>query len=148
LLPTLLTMARRLCAPLAFLHGEGILHRDLKPENILLVERQGISPVLVDFGIASQYGGESSRETLELDSGITRTAHSMSPEQIQGEPLDARADLYAFGVILYELVTGRKPFRGETPAAVLRAHLTEPPQPPSALSPGLPPALDALCLRL
>jgi serine/threonine protein kinase/tetratricopeptide (TPR) repeat protein len=168
-----LTVVRRLCAPLAFLHGEGIVHRDLKPDNILIRAASGEQraassskrgrsslaarssqlaaagwPVLVDFGLMSQFGGPISREALEVRSATSGTAATMAPEQILGELVDARADLYALGCILYELITGRPPFLGASPSAMLYGHLKEPPAPPSRLASGVPPGLDELVLKL
>jgi serine/threonine protein kinase/tetratricopeptide (TPR) repeat protein len=137
---------RRLCAPLAYLHGEGIVHRDLKPENIL-VSRAG-DPVLVDFGLVTQYWRRESREVLEVDSATAGTIAYMSPEQLRGELVDARADLYALGCILYELLTGRHPFQGRTLLEVAQGHLETVPDPPSELADGIPRELDTLVLRL
>ena len=144
-LRSLLTLVRRLCDPLAFLHGEGIVHRDLKPDNVLV--RPDGMPVLMDFGLTARFAGPLSRETLELAAGATGTVPYMAPEQARGEPVDARADLYSLGCMLYELLTGRPPFLGETPQ-VLRQHFDAVPPVPSELVNGLPPRLDALVLRL
>jgi tetratricopeptide (TPR) repeat protein len=140
-----LTLARRLCAPLAFLHGEGIVHRDLKPDNVL-VSREG-RPILVDFGLASFFAGTSGREALELVQGGGTILYT-APEQILGEPVDARADLYSLGCVLYELLTGKPPFVARTANDLAVAHLQVAPAPPSTIVPGLPPALDDLVLRL
>jgi serine/threonine protein kinase/predicted ATPase len=141
-----LTLARRLCAPLAFLHGEGIVHRDLKPDNILV--RPSGQPVLVDFGIASSFAGHESRDEIDAVGSWGGTLAYMAPEQIRGEYTDARADLYALGCILYELIARRPPFIRKTGGDFIRAHLHEVPKPPSAYGPGIPDALDALVLRL
>jgi serine/threonine protein kinase len=140
-----LTLVRRLCSALAYLHGEGLVHRDLKPENVIV--RRGLQPVLVDFGLAAG-SGVPGREALEPQAGAHGTPLYMAPEQIQGEAVDARADLYALGCILYELVAGRPPFEATSEAALLEAHLFREPQPPSVFEPGLPAGLDALVLRL
>ncbi|TNE86831.1 MAG: tetratricopeptide repeat protein [Deltaproteobacteria bacterium] len=139
-----LTLVRALCEPLAFLHGEGLVHRDLKPENVL-IRADGL-PVLVDFGLASGFAARG-REALDLHALRAGTPPYMAPEQVRGSGVDARADLYALGCILYELLTGRPPFVGLR-AAVLRAHVHEEPRPPSAYVAGVPPGLDALCLGL
>jgi eukaryotic-like serine/threonine-protein kinase len=141
-----LGLMRRLCAPLAYLHGEGLVHRDLKLENVLL--RPDGRPVLVDFGLAAQFSGEVSREALASASFAGGTVYTMSPEQIRGELVDARADLYALGCILYELLTGRPPFSGQHAAHVLWQHLNAEPERPSELVPDVPEALDVLVLRL
>ncbi|MBI2568924.1 MAG: protein kinase [Candidatus Schekmanbacteria bacterium] len=141
-----LSIIRRLCAPLAYLHGEGLVHRDLKPENVL-VSSAGV-PVLMDFGLAACFGGPLSREALEVDLGISGTLSYMAPEQARGERLDARADLYALGCILYEGLTGRTPFTGLGQREMLAAHISAQPLPPSKLANGLPPELDDLVMRL
>jgi serine/threonine protein kinase/predicted ATPase len=170
-LTEVLGLVQHLCEVLAFLHGEGLLHRDLKPENIFLRaasgERRAASeqqaavpvlaarssqlaayPVLVDFGLAVRLSGQLGRETLEVSRTQIGTLAYMAPEQIQGAALDARADLYALGCILYELVTGRRPFVRPTVQQLVRAHLSEPPEPASQLVEGVPPELDELLLRL
>jgi serine/threonine protein kinase/Tfp pilus assembly protein PilF len=151
----ILTLARRLCAPLSYLHGEGLVHRDLKPENILL-QPDGM-PVLVDFGLVSRFSGELSREALEGlgSSAAAGTLAYMAPEQLLEVPLDARADLYALGCLLYELLAGRPPFVGK-PRELIQQHLQAMPLPPSRLAEEraegaplpVPPELDALVLRL
>ncbi|HZS40456.1 MAG TPA: AAA family ATPase [Polyangia bacterium] len=140
-----LALIRRLCAPLAFLHGRGLVHRDLKPENVFL--RDGGAPVLVDFGVASHFSGARGREVLEVAGAVYGTAYYMAPEQVRGEFVDARADLYAVGCILYELLTGRPPFSGSV-AAVYFHHLHTPPEAPSKIAEGVPTAVDELVLKL
>ncbi|WP_437973725.1 protein kinase [Sorangium sp. So ce295] len=142
-LGTMLTLIRRLCAPLAYLHGEGLVHRDLKPANIVLQDDG--RPVLVDLGIAVHFGG-AGREELDVYPLAGSVAYT-APEQLQGEPVDARADLYALGCILYECVTGRPPFLGDA-SSLREQHRTASPQRPSALVTGLPAALDDLILTL
>jgi serine/threonine protein kinase/tetratricopeptide (TPR) repeat protein len=140
-----LGLVQRICWPLAYLHGLGLVHRDLKPENIML--REGEEPVLVDFGLVTEFGGGVSREALE-SSGAAGTVSYMAPEQARGELVDARADLYSLGCILYELTTGRRPFLGKSHYEVLRQHMEAAPAPPSDLVEGLPAELDELILRL
>src|SRR6185437_381642 len=94
-----LTLMARLCETLAYLHGEGIVHRDIKPQNVII--RPDGRPVLLDFGLAS-YSGAGGRESLDVGGKVEGTPEYMSPEQIRGEYVDARADLYAVGCILYE----------------------------------------------
>jgi eukaryotic-like serine/threonine-protein kinase len=142
----LLRLVRRLCAPLSHLHGEGIVHRDLKPSNVIVTA--GDVPVLVDFGVASHFGGPASREVLDLAGERVGTIHYMSPEQAASEFVDARADLYALGCILFEILTGRPPFRGSLRSMLLDAHASTAPVPPSKLADGVPPILDDLVLRL
>ncbi|MBI2569550.1 MAG: tetratricopeptide repeat protein [Candidatus Schekmanbacteria bacterium] len=141
-----LTVIHRLCEPLSYMHGKGIIHRDLKPDNILV--RDNGLPVILDFGLATPADTEVSREVLSVDQGVAGTVHYMAPEQIRGELVDARADLYSLGCILYELVAGRLPFLGETPVEVMRKHLTGIPTPPSLFAKDLPGALEKLIMRL
>lgn len=134
----------RVCSTLAFLHGEGFVNCDLKPENILLVDAQ---PVIIDFGLSAHHPGRSGREALEAQPGRAGTIPYMSPEQIRGEFVDARSDLYAIGCLLYELVTGAPPFTGPS-WAILTSHLDSPPKRPSELVVGVPDRLERLILRL
>ncbi|MCA9619533.1 MAG: protein kinase [Myxococcales bacterium] len=131
-----------LCEPLAFLHARGLVHRDLKPENVVLTAD---GPVLVDFGLAVVQG--RSRESPSLAGQAMGTPAYMAPEQYRGTVLDARADLYALGCMLYEALAGRPPFRG-TPVEILRGHLRELPPPLRELEPAIPEALEALVARL
>ncbi|MFC1852501.1 tetratricopeptide repeat protein [candidate division CSSED10-310 bacterium] len=145
-LSSVLPLVRKLCFTLAFLHGEGIVHRDLKPENIM-IKQDGI-PVLVDFGLMTEFSGEESRESLTVEAGGAGTVSYIAPEQIRGELVDARADLYALGCILYELLVGHPPFIGRNPAKIIRAHLENPLISPSTLRPEIGPELDELLHRL
>ncbi|MFN7975795.1 MAG: serine/threonine-protein kinase [Acidobacteriota bacterium] len=140
------TLIARLCASLAYLHGEGLVHRDLKPENVMV--RSGDAPLLVDFGIASAFTGRSGRDVLWLDSDVVGTPAYMAPEQALGKAVDARGDLYALGCMLHELLTGAPPFSDGSAGEVLRMHLDVAPSPPSRLRGGIPPELDDLVLRL
>ncbi|MEZ4315163.1 MAG: protein kinase [Polyangiaceae bacterium] len=135
-----------LCEPLAVVHAAGLVHRDLKPDNIL-VTAEG-RPVLLDFGIAASFGGASGREVLLSAGEVIGTLEYMSPEQIRGDLVDARADLYALGCTLYECLTGHTPFGGRPAARILQAHLHEAPEPPSRRGAAVSPELDALVLRL
>lgn len=139
-----LTAIRRLCEPLAYLHGEGMVHGDLKPTNVLLAADD--RPVLIDFGLMTAFGEQPGRDAIDTRAHAVGSLAYMAPEQIDGALVDARADLYALGCVLYELLTGRPPFVGERVEELLYAHRTTPPTPPSRL--GLPRALDELVLRL
>ncbi|MFP2907603.1 serine/threonine-protein kinase, partial [Pyxidicoccus sp. 3LFB2] len=145
-LHAVLTLVRRMCAPLAFLHANGLVHRDLKPENVFL--RPDGTPVLVDFGIAARFGGSRGRETLDVGGTVVGSDAYMAPEQARGGFVDARADLYALGCIFYELLTGRPPFLPGREGPVPHQHLHVAPVPPSQRVEGLPEAVDALALRL
>lgn len=141
-----LPILSRLCTALAFLHGEGIVHRDLKPENIII--RGDQMPVLVDFGIASEFSGSRGRDALIHSATAMGTAAYIAPEQVKNELVDARADLYSLGCILYELISGRPPFLADSVGNLLRAQLYEPPAPLTELVPETPPALNELVMRL
>jgi tRNA A-37 threonylcarbamoyl transferase component Bud32/tetratricopeptide (TPR) repeat protein len=142
----LLNLVARMAAALAFVHGEGIVHGDLKPENVFL--RDGDQPVLMDFGVAWRTPTTEGREVLDDLAGLAGTVEYLAPELLHGEPIDARADLYALGCIFFELLTGRPPFVGADAAQVLMQHLSEPPPLPSTLTPGVPRALDDLVVGL
>jgi len=140
--PDALRICREVCEALQHAHDRGIVHRDLKPGNIWLT-RTGTTK-LGDFGLAT--GLELSMVTAE--NVLLGTLLYMAPEQAFGSAVDPRADLYSLGIVLYELITGRRPFIGDTLAAVLSQHLYAPPVAPSWHTPAIPPALDALVLRL
>jgi serine/threonine-protein kinase len=123
---------------LAAAHDAGIAHRDVKPENVLLNDSGAVK--VADFGLARLLAGVS-----QTKSGmIIGTAAYLAPEQVAGGVADARTDVYAAGVMLFELLTGRQPHTGDTPLAVAYKHVNEVVPPPSSAVPGLPPALDAL----
>lgn len=135
----------RLARALAYVHGEGIVHRDLKPGNVVV--RPDGRPVLIDFGLA-RLRPSGTRESLDAQRGAVGTALYMSPEQIGGQLVDARADLYALGVMIHRAISGEVPFLGEDVSSVLAKHLIEPPPVLSRLVSGAPPELDALVLGL
>jgi|GEM_PF-1616902 len=139
-------LAMALCEPLAFLHGEGIVHCDLKPDNIMF--RSPGEPVLVDFGLTARFWGQLSREVLDLNAMSTGTIAYMAPEQIRGELVDPRTDLYALGCILYLMVTGREPFSADSIPAMALKHLEQNPLPASRIADGVPRELDLLILDL
>ncbi|MEI9936867.1 MAG: protein kinase [Pseudomonadota bacterium] len=144
---SLLAIIASVCDALAYLHESGIVHRDLKPENIF-IQADG-APVLVDLGISAEFAGARGREELD-GARFSRmgTIAYMSPEQIRGELVDARADLYAVGCVLYECVTGRRVFEGADAFSLKTAHLSEVPVAPSQLAPDVSKELDELILQL
>src|ERR1700722_1971438 len=141
---------RQVLAALAEAHSENIIHRDLKPENIILepVRSGGDFVKVVDFGLAKMRV-ETQQPGIPSPGIVCGTPEYMSPEQARGDVLDARSDLYAVGVILYQLLTGRLPFEADSPTQVVLAHLTRPPQDPRTLAPErkIPDALAELCLK-
>ncbi|MFM7203593.1 MAG: serine/threonine-protein kinase PknK [Myxococcota bacterium] len=139
----ILLVSAHLCEVLAFIHAQGVIHRDLKPSNVLLTE-EGL-PILVDFGLTAFWGG---RDVLKTIGGGWGTEAYMCPEQIRGETLDVRADLYSFGCLLYQMLTGRPPFLGESGHLIMQQQLNVPPMPASCLIGGIPPELDELLSRL
>jgi beta-lactam-binding protein with PASTA domain/predicted Ser/Thr protein kinase len=123
-----------------FAHKRGVIHRDLKPHNVILDE-EGRARV-TDFGIA-----KAGASDMTLTGSIMGTAQYLSPEQAQGHTVSGRSDLYAVGIILYELLTGSVPFDGETAVAIAFKQVSAEPRAPSELQPSIPPALDAVVLR-
>lgn len=137
-------IAAEVAAGLGFAHSRGVVHRDVKPGNVLLT-RTGEAKV-TDFGIARALS--SPDEDLTQAGSVMGTATYFSPEQAQGLPVDPRSDLYSLGVVLYELVTGRPPFTGETPLAIAYKHVQDDPPFPSTVMSGLPQPLEAIIMKL
>jgi len=128
---------------LEYSHQAGIVHRDIKPGNVM-VTRNGDVKVM-DFGIARAMS--DAQATMTQTAQVIGTAQYLSPEQARGERVDARSDLYSTGCLLYELLTGRPPFTGDSPVAIAYQHVRENPIPPSRLDPDVPPWADAIVLR-
>jgi serine/threonine-protein kinase len=123
-----------------FAHRRNVIHRDLKPHNVILDDEENVK--VTDFGIAR--AGAS--DITEVGT-IMGTAQYLSPEQAQGRPVTEESDLYSVGVVLYELLTGRAPFSGDSPVAVALQHVNQPPPPPRELQPSIPTALEAVVLK-
>jgi DNA-binding response OmpR family regulator len=137
-----LEYAQRICAALEVVHGAGLVHRDLKPPNVML--REDGSVVLIDFGLAKHLD----KAHLNTMVGVLRgSPYYMSPEQAQGLPLDARSDLYSTGVILFEMLTGNRPYLGTTAVEVMQQHVNGPRPPLPASCASLEPLMDRLMAR-
>jgi serine/threonine-protein kinase len=133
---------QQMCAALACAHQQGVVHRDVKPGNFLITKDGRLK--LSDFGLATVLAG---RRITAADKTMGTYLY-MAPEQIRGQEITPRTDLYALGCVLFEMVSGRPPFEGQTPAAILHRHLKEPPAKVSAYSPDCPPDLERLILEL
>ena len=141
-LARVLSIVEQVAAALDYAHQKGILHRDLKPSNILLDDGGGA--FITDFGIARILSEGSSTITTQ---GVVGTPSYMSPEQARAEPLDGRSDVYSLGVMVFELVTGRRPFESDTPYGVAVMHVTVAPPSPRQFEPSLSAALETVILR-
>jgi HAMP domain-containing protein/predicted Ser/Thr protein kinase len=142
-----LSVARQICQGLEAAHEMGVVHRDIKPHNILIVPETGQVKIM-DFGIArvSTVGGEDP-SGLTLAGTMMGTPDYMPPEQAEGKPADFRSDVYSLGIVLFEAFTGRLPFTGESPLAVVMAHVRTPPPLPSSFGSRVPVDLERIILR-
>ncbi|MGB6867371.1 MAG: protein kinase, partial [Candidatus Aminicenantaceae bacterium] len=138
---TAVKITRQVCEGLSEAHKSGIIHRDLKPGNIM-IDKEGKVRIM-DFGIARSLLGKG----ITSEGAIIGTPEYMSTEQVEGKEADQRSDIYALGIILFEMITGRVPFEGETPFSVAFKHKTEPPPAPKKFQPQLPEDLNRLILR-
>jgi len=132
-----------LCEALEYIHSQGVVHRDLKPENIMVAPDDSIK--LIDFGIAGQQGAR--RLTFAKLSNLMGTPDYISPEQVKGKRGDGRSDIYAAGVMLYEMLTGEVPFKGPNPFAIMNDRLLNYPVPPRELNPEITPQLQEIIYR-
>ena len=128
-------------AALAFAHERGVIHRDIKPANIMVTVDGTVK--LMDFGIARAAG----QRELTGTGVALGSLYYMSPEQVAGHPVDARSDLYAAGITLYEMATGRRPIQGGSEYSIMQAHLQQAPAPPSVISPEIPPSISNAILK-
>src|SRR5579864_392610 len=142
-LDRVLNIMRQLAAALSAAHGVNIVHRDLKPQNILLNNFDHV--YVSDFGIAKTL--ESDRTSVTRTGAVLGTPLYMSPEQVEGKPVDHRSDLYTFGLILYEMLTGVLPFTGDTTFQLMYQRVHELPKRPELVIPDLPPYLSRICLK-
>ena len=130
---------------LAHAHAGGVVHRDIKPDNIMISGRHAL---VTDFGVAKAVSEATGRQTLTSIGVALGTPTYMAPEQAAADPhLDHRVDIYAVGILGYELLTGRPPFTGHSPQEVLAAHMTKPPEPVGKSRPGIPPALEQVLMK-
>jgi beta-lactam-binding protein with PASTA domain/tRNA A-37 threonylcarbamoyl transferase component Bud32 len=135
-------IAADVAAALAYAHRHGVIHRDVKPGNVLITEEGTVK--VTDFGIARAVNTE---ESLTQTGAVMGTATYFSPEQAEGQGVDARSDIYSLGVVLFEMVTGRPPFLGDTPVAVASKHVRENPPLPRQINSAIPPALEAVIMK-
>ena len=140
-IPETLEIVMQIARGLARAHERGITHRDIKPANILIEEDGQVK--IVDFGLAKLSG----RSVITKEGTTLGTVYSMSPEQVRGEPADARTDIWSLGVVMYEMICGRRPFEGEYDKAVFYAILNAAPEPVTALRTGVPMALERIVAK-
>jgi eukaryotic-like serine/threonine-protein kinase len=136
-------IALAICDVLDYVHTHGVVHRDLKPENIMVDEGDRVK--LIDFGIAGKTG--SRRLTFGKLSQVMGTPEYISPEQVKGKRGDGRSDIYSLGVMLYEMLTGKTPFTGPNPFAIMNDRLMNHPMPPTEADPGMRPELQEVLYR-
>jgi serine/threonine-protein kinase len=141
-----LSIAKQMCHGLGAAHEGGVVHRDIKPQNMLILPETGELKIM-DFGIARVSSVDAGGSGLTTAGTVMGTPDYMPPEQAQGRPADFRSDLYSLAVVLFETFTGKLPFKGETPMAIVVAHIQQAPPRPRALNPKLPPELEAAILK-
>src|SRR5580693_460947 len=136
------SIASDIAKALSYAHRHGVVHRDVKPGNVLITSDGQVK--VTDFGIARAMGSD---EQVTQTGLVMGTATYFSPEQAQGLEVDGRSDIYSLGVVLYEMLTRRPPFAGDTPVAIAYQHVSEQPKPPHEIEPSVPPGLEAIVLR-
>ena len=145
-----LPLLRQMASALSAAHGAGIVHRDFKPGNVVLVGTDGpekLRPVVTDFGLALQSLLPNEGVSFTTDQGLLGTPAYMSPEQLEGRAATAASDIYAFGLVIYEMVTGTRPFQGDTPISAALKRLSESPTPPRKFQPRLSACWESAILR-
>ena len=140
---SILSIVIQICDALQAAHDSGVVHRDVKPSNVLLDKKGKVK--ICDFGLAFTEGKDMTRITRTGD--CMGTPEYMAPEQIEGRRVDSRADIYAIGVVMYEVFTGEAPFRGNTPMSIVAQHLQRSPVPPSRLNPRLPSHIERAIMK-
>ena len=137
-------LAAGVASALGFAHRNGVVHRDIKPANVIIDDAGEVK--VADFGIARAVSGGAG--DLTQTGTVMGTATYFSPEQAQGQDVDPRSDLYSLGVVLYEMITGRPPFTGDSPVSIAYKHVQEPVPPPRSIVPAIPAGLQAITLKL
>jgi eukaryotic-like serine/threonine-protein kinase len=141
-----LSIAKQMCHGLGAAHEGGVVHRDIKPHNMLILPETGELRIM-DFGVSRVSLVQAGAPGLTTAGTIVGTPDYMPPEQAEGRPADFRSDLYSLAVVLFEIFTGRLPFRGDSTMAVVMAHIQQPPPPPHSLNPQLPAELEAAIVK-
>jgi len=141
-----LSIAKQMCHGLGAAHEGGVVHRDIKPQNMLILPETAELKIM-DFGISRVSSVDAEGSGLTTAGTVMGTPDYMPPEQAQGRPADFRSDLYSLSVVFFEIFTGKLPFKGETPMAVVVAHIQQAPPRPRSVNPKLPPALEAAILK-
>ena len=144
-----LDLFRHICEGVQHAHQKAIIHRDLKPSNILVAIQDGVAvPKIIDFGVAKATAQSLTERTMYTELGmLIGTPEYMSPEQVEGKDVDQRSDIYSLGIILYEMLTGRVPFEGDTPFTVGVKHKSEAPADPKLINPNIPDDLSGIILK-
>jgi len=141
-----LSIAKQMCHGLGAAHEGGVVHRDVKPQNMLILPETAELKIM-DFGISRVSSVEPGASGLTMAGTVMGTPDYIPPEQAQGRPADFRSDLYSLSVVLFEIFTGKLPFKGETPMAVVVAHVQQQPPRPRTVNPRMPAELEAVILR-